>query len=65
MTVGRCDLQIPPSVTENRKMRTIGLLFLLSTLSNVAITQASECQSVSKASERKACLDKAPTGLGG
>jgi len=41
-------------------MRTIGLLFLLSTLSNVAIAQASECQSISKASERKACLDKAP-----
>jgi hypothetical protein len=41
-------------------MRTIGLLFLLGTLSNVAIAQASECQSISKASERKACLDKAP-----
>ena len=45
---------------ENRKMKTIGLLFLLTTLSNVAIAQASECQSISKAGEHKACLDKAP-----
>jgi hypothetical protein len=42
-------------------MRTIGLLLLLfSALSNVAMAQASECQSISNASERKACLDKAP-----
>jgi hypothetical protein len=41
-------------------MRTIGLLLLFSTLSNVAMAQASECQSISKASERKACLDNAP-----
>ena len=41
-------------------MRTIGLLLLLSALSNVAIAQTSECLSITKASERKACLDKAP-----
>ena len=40
-------------------MRAIGLLFLLGTLSNVAIAQTSECQSISKASDRQACHDKA------
>jgi hypothetical protein len=41
-------------------MRAIGLLFLLATLSNVAIAQTSECDWISKASDRQACLDRAP-----
>jgi hypothetical protein len=41
-------------------MRTIGLIFLLTALSNVAIAQTSDCQSISNATERQACLDKAP-----
>jgi hypothetical protein len=48
------------------KMRVIALLFLLSTLSEVAIAQTSQCQSVPKASNRLACYDKAapPTAVG-
>jgi hypothetical protein len=40
-------------------MRVIALLFLLSTLADVAIAQTSQCQSVPKASNRLACYDKA------
>ena len=45
-------------------MKVIALLFLLGTLSDVAIAQTSQCQSVPKASDRLACYDKAtpPTG---
>ena len=48
------------------KMRAIALLFLLGTLSDVAIAQTSQCQSVPKASDRLACYDKAapPTAVG-
>jgi hypothetical protein len=47
-------------------MRVIALLCLVSTLSNVAIAQTSQCQSVPKASDRLACYDKAapPTSVG-
>jgi hypothetical protein len=46
-------------------MRVIALLCLLGTLSNVAIAQTSQCQSVPKASDRLACYDKAapPTAV--
>jgi hypothetical protein len=48
------------------KMRVIALLCLLGTLSDVAIAQTSQCQSVPKASDRLACYDKAapPTAAG-
>jgi hypothetical protein len=44
----------------------IALLFLFVTLSDVAIAQTSQCQSVTKASDRLACYDKAapPTAVG-
>jgi hypothetical protein len=47
-------------------MKVIALLFLLGTLSDVAIAQTSQCQSVPKASDRLACYDKAtpPTAVG-
>jgi hypothetical protein len=47
-------------------MRVIALLCLLGTLSDVAIAQSSQCQSVPKASDRLACYDKAapPTVAG-
>jgi hypothetical protein len=45
--------------TGETDMRAIGLLFLLVTLSNVAIAQTSECESISKANDRQACRDKA------
>ena len=47
-------------------MRVIALLFLLGTLSDVAIAQTSQCQSVPKASDRLACYDTAapPTAVG-
>ena len=41
-------------------MRAIELIFLLGTLSSVANAQTSECQSISKASDRQACNDAAP-----
>ena len=41
-------------------MRAIELIFLLGTLSSVANAQASECRSISKASDRQACNDAAP-----
>ena len=41
-------------------MKAIGLLFLLGTLSSVANAQTSECDSISKASDRQACHDYAP-----
>jgi hypothetical protein len=46
-------------------MRVIALLCLLGTLSDVAIAQTSQCQSVPKASDRLACYDKAtpPTAV--
>ena len=46
--------------TGETDMRAIGLLFLLGTLSNAAIAQTSECDWISKASDREACLDRAP-----
>jgi hypothetical protein len=48
------------------KMRVIALLCLLGALSDVAIAQTSQCQSVPKASDRLACYDKAapPTAAG-
>jgi len=39
-------------------MRVIALLFLLCALSDGAIAQTSECQSLPKASDRLACYDK-------
>jgi len=39
-------------------MRVIALLFLLCTLSGGAIAQASQCQSIPKASDRLSCYDK-------
>jgi len=47
-------------------MRAIALLCLLGTLSDVAIAQTSQCQSVPKASDRLACYDKAapPSAVG-
>ena len=46
-------------------MRAIALLFLLGTLSDVAIAQTSQCQSIPKASDRLACYDRAapPTAV--
>jgi hypothetical protein len=46
-------------------MRVIALLFLLGTLSDVAIAQTSQCQSIPKASDRLACYDRAapPTAV--
>ena len=46
-------------------MREIALLFLLGTLSDVAMAQTSECQSIPRASDRLACYDKAtpPTAV--
>ena len=41
-------------------MKSIWLLFLLGTLSSVANAQTLECQSISKASDRQACNDRAP-----
>jgi hypothetical protein len=48
------------------KMRAIALLLLLGTLSDVAIAQTSQCQSIPKASDRLACYDRAapPTAAG-
>ena len=40
-------------------MRVIALLVLLCTLSEVAIAQTTECQSIPKASDRLACYDRA------
>jgi hypothetical protein len=40
-------------------MRAIVLLFLLGTLSDVAIAQTPECRLIPKASDRLACYDKA------
>ena len=47
-------------------MRVIALLVLLCTLSEVAIAQTTQCQSIPKASDRLACYDKAapPTATG-
>jgi len=47
-------------------MRVIALLCLFGTLSDVAIAQTSQCQSVPKASDRLACYDRAapPTAAG-
>ena len=47
-------------------MSAIALLFLLGTLSDVAIAQTSQCQSIPKASDRLACYDRAapPTTAG-
>jgi hypothetical protein len=48
------------------KMRVIALLVLICTLSEVAIAQTVQCQSIPKASDRLACYDKAapPTAAG-
>jgi hypothetical protein len=40
-------------------MRVIALLVLLCTLSEVAIAQTTQCQSIPKASDRLACYDRA------
>jgi len=40
-------------------MRVIAILCLVGTLSDVAIAQTSQCQSVPKASDRLACYDRA------
>ena len=47
-------------------MRVIALLCLFGMLSDVAIAQTSQCQSVPKASDRLACYDRAaqPTAAG-
>jgi hypothetical protein len=47
-------------------MRVIALLCLFGVLSDVAIAQNSQCQSVPKASDRLACYDRAapPTAAG-
>ena len=47
-------------------MRVIALLVLLCTLSEVAIAQTTQCQSIPKANDRLACYDKAapPTAAG-
>ena len=47
-------------------MRVIALLVLLCTLSEVAIAQTTQCQSIPKASDRLACYDRAapPTAMG-
>jgi hypothetical protein len=47
-------------------MRVIALLVLLCTLSEVAIAQTTQCQSIPKATDRLACYDKAapPTAAG-
>jgi hypothetical protein len=47
-------------------MRVIALVVLLCTLSEVAIAQTTQCQSIPKASDRLACYDKAapPTAAG-
>ena len=47
-------------------MRVIALICLLGTLSDVAVAQTSQCQSLPKASDRLACYDKAapPTAVG-
>jgi hypothetical protein len=39
-------------------MRVIALLVLLCTLSEVAIAQTTQCQSIPKASDRLACYDR-------
>jgi hypothetical protein len=46
-------------------MRVIALICLLGTLSDVAVAQTSQCQSLPKASDRLACYDKAapPTAV--
>jgi len=48
------------------KMRIIALLVLLCALSEVAIAQTTQCQSIPKASDRLSCYDKAapPTAAG-
>ena len=45
-------------------MKTVALLIALCTVCGPAIAQASDCQSIPKASDRLACYDKAtpPTG---
>ncbi len=40
-------------------MKVIALLVLLCTLSEVAIAQTTQCQSIPKASDRLACYDRA------
>jgi len=40
-------------------MRVVALLILLCTLSEVAIAQTTQCQSIPKASDRLACYDRA------
>jgi hypothetical protein len=46
-------------------MKAIALLVLLCTVSEVAIAQTTQCQSVTKASDRLACYDRAapPKGV--